>query len=92
VDLLFEYGPVTSTAVQIGCQVLPKEGAIRHSKGHEHAAVFLKGGIHLPGVVGTHIDHIAGNHETTKRSSPNSTPQTMFRPVDVSQSTGGLPV
>ena len=47
--------------------VLPKERAIRHPKGHEHAALFLKSEVHLPGVVGTHIDHIAGNHGTTKR-------------------------
>src|SRR5258705_11022055 len=31
--------------------VLPKEGAIPRSKGHEHAPPFLKGGILLPCVV-----------------------------------------
>src|SRR4030095_12442167 len=47
--------------------VLPKKRAILHPKGHEHAALVLKGGIHMPGVVGTNIDRIAGNHGTAKR-------------------------
>ena len=48
-------------------QVLPEESAIRHPKGHEHAALFLKGGVQLPGVVGTHVDRIARNHGTAER-------------------------
>src|SRR5215813_4748027 len=47
--------------------VLPKERAIRDSKSHEHACSVLKGGVHLPGIVGAYIDHIAGNNGTTKR-------------------------
>src|SRR5262244_3155098 len=47
--------------------VLPKELAIRRPKGHEHATFFLVGGVHVPGVVGAYIDHIAGNHGTAKR-------------------------
>ena len=33
--------------------VLPEERAIRHAKGHEHAALFFEVGVHVTGVVGT---------------------------------------
>src|SRR5262249_60535438 len=42
--------------------VLPKELAIRRAKSLEHAAFFLVGGVHGPGVVGADIEHVAGNH------------------------------
>ena len=51
--------------------VLPKERAIRRPEGHEHAALFLKVGVHVPGVVDTHIDGIAGNHGRPYVSFPN---------------------
>ena len=47
--------------------VLPKELAMRRPKCHKHAAFFLIGGVHVPGVVGAHIDRIAGNYGTAKR-------------------------
>src|SRR5687767_10755524 len=55
------------TAPNSRCHVLPKEFTIRHSKRHEHAALFLKSGVHLSAIVGTYIDHIAGNYGTPKR-------------------------
>src|SRR4030095_17061648 len=54
-------------AVHSRRHVLPKERAILHPKGHEHAALFLKRGVHVPDVVGTYINRIAGNHGTAKR-------------------------
>ena len=67
--------------------VLPEERAIRRPKGHEHAALVLKGGVHLPGVVGPHIDRIAGHHGTAKRvvsqlDAPDDVPPGGRIPVD----------
>ena len=72
--------------------VLPEERAIRRPKGQEHAALVLEGGVHLPGVVGADIDHVAGNHGTAKRLVSQLDAPDDVAPGVVSQSTGGLPV
>ena len=56
--------PLPQAALHPRGHILPKERAIRHPKRHEHARIFLKGRVDLPGIVGTDIDHIAGNHGT----------------------------
>ena len=73
-------------------QVLPEERAVRRAKRHEHAALFGEGGIQLPRVVGADVDHSPATTGRPSVSSPSSTLQAMFRPVLVSQSTGGLPL
>ena len=67
--------------------VLPEERAIRRAKGHEHAALVLKGGVQVPAVVGSHVDRIAGNHGTAERvlsqlDAPDDVPSGSRIPVD----------
>ena len=83
---------LSQTSLYSRSHVLPEELAILRLKCHEHAGVFLVGGVHVPCVVGAHIDRIAAATGRPWVSFPNATLQTMFRPVVVSQSTGGLPV
>ena len=59
--------------------VLPQELAILRSKCHQHAGILQVGGVHLPAVVGAHIDRIASNHGTTvglvsQRDTPDDVP------------------
>ena len=76
--------------------VLPEERAIRDPKGHEHAALVLKVGVHAPGVIGTHIDRIAGNHGTAIRvlsqlDAPDDVPPGGRIPVNRRIARRGLP-
>ena len=58
---------LSQTSLYSRGHVLPKEFAILRVKCHEHAGFFLEGGVHVPCVVGAHIDRIADNDGTTKR-------------------------
>src|SRR6187399_515458 len=58
---------LSQTSLDSRSHILPEELAILRLKGHEHAGVFPVSGVHLPCVVGAHIDRIASNHGTTVR-------------------------
>ena len=67
--------------------VLPEERAVRGAEGHQHAALVPKRGVHLPGVVGPHVDRIAGHDGTAEGvvaqlDAPDDVPSGGRVPVD----------
>ena len=78
---------LSQTSLDSRSHVLPEELAILRLKCHEHAGVFLESGVHVPGVVGAHIDRIATNHGTTvrfvsERDTPDDVPTGLRIPVN----------
>jgi hypothetical protein len=51
-------------------RVLPEEAAVLRAERQEDAHLLLEGGVEAPGVVGAHVDRIAGNDGTAERLVP----------------------